>query len=275
VFVAAFEGSHDWGDLYVLIGFGVVGWIMKRLGWPRPPMVLGIVVGGIFERYLYISTSLYGAGWLLRWPVLVILALVAWALFRPLSEIAVSVVREIRAVKAHHLRFGASAAFTLAVIAFIVAAILLSSDWPPAAKPVPLTACYMALTAAGLNLISELFGAAQPAAASASLESGRAVRHVDFDIPPEAARRQATIYFAWLAVFLLAIWLIGFLPAIALFVFAYMWLGFGEPVIHSAGFAAATVLLCWGLFDRLLAVAWPPSLLGDYVPALRAMLGFV
>src|SRR5215472_10231983 len=275
VFVAAFQGAHDWGDLYSIMIFGVVGWIMKRLGWPRPPMVLGIVIGGIFERYLYISTSLFGTAWMLRPIVLVILALVAWALFRPLSEIAVSVVREIRAVKAHHLRFGASAAFTLAVIAFIVAAILLSSDWPAAAKPVPLTACYMALTAAGLNLISELFGAGQPAAAGAAIESGRAVRHVDFEIAPHVARRQATIYFAWLAAFLLTIWLIGFLPAIALFVFAYMCLGFGEPVIHSAGFAAATVLLCWGLFDRLLAVAWPASLLGNYFPALRAMLGFV
>src|SRR5437660_8301624 len=87
VFVAAYEGSHDWGDLFVLIGFGVVGWIMKRLGWPRPPMVLGIVIGGIFERYLYISTSLYGAGWLLRPVVIGILCLVAWALFKPLSEI--------------------------------------------------------------------------------------------------------------------------------------------------------------------------------------------
>jgi hypothetical protein len=133
----------------------------------------------------------------------------------------------------------------------------------------------MALTAAGLNLISELFGAGQPAAASAAIESGRAVRHVDFEIAPQVARRQATIYFAWLAAFLLAIWLIGFLPAIALFVFAYMCFGFGEPALHSAGFAAATVLLCWGLFDRLLAVAWPPSLLGDYFPALRALLGFV
>ena len=37
VFVAAFEGEHDWGDLYSLVFFGVVGWIMKRLGWPRPP----------------------------------------------------------------------------------------------------------------------------------------------------------------------------------------------------------------------------------------------
>src|SRR5882672_4816317 len=128
VFVAAYEGSHDWGDLFVLLGFGVVGWLMKRLGWPRPPMVLGIVIGGIFERYLFISTSLYGSGWLLRPVVVVILCLVAWALFKPLSEIALSVVREIREVKTHHLRFGASASFTLAIVAFIAIAILLSSE---------------------------------------------------------------------------------------------------------------------------------------------------
>src|SRR6201993_3322408 len=59
VFVAAFEGEHDWGDLLSLLFFGVIGWFMKRLGWPRPPMGLGIVVGGIFERYLFISTPLY------------------------------------------------------------------------------------------------------------------------------------------------------------------------------------------------------------------------
>jgi putative tricarboxylic transport membrane protein len=275
VFVAAYEGSHDWGDLYVLFGFGVVGWIMKRLGWPRPPMVLGIVVGGIFERYLYISTSLYGIGWLQRPVVIGILCLVAWALFKPLSEIVVSVVREIREVKRHHLNVGASAAFTLAVIAFILAAIYLSSEWPPAAKPVPLTACYMALTAACLNLISELFGKQQTLAARGNVDGGVKVQHVDIGVTPELARRQSVVYFAWLAAFMLTIWLVGFLPAIAIFILAYMWLGFGEPLLQSAAFAAGTVLLCWGLFDRLLAVSWPASLLGDYVPALRSMLGFI
>src|SRR5499427_5055573 len=275
VFVAAFEGSHDWGDLYVLIGFGVVGWIMKRLGWPRPPMVLGIVIGGIFERYLYISTSLYGIGWLWRPVVIVILCLVAWALFKPLSEIVISVVREVREVKRHQLRFGASAAFTVAVIVFILAAIALSTDWPAAAKPVPLTACYMALTAACLNLINELFGKEQSAAARGNVDGGVAVRHVDLGIDPAAARRQATVYFVWLAAFLLAIWLVGFLPAIAIFVLAYMWLGFGERFAPSFGFAAATTLLCWGLFDRVLSVHWPASVIGDAFPQLRAMFGFV
>ena len=95
VFVAAFEGSHDWGDLYSLLFFGIIGWIMKRLGWPRPPMVLGIVVGGIFERYLFISTQLYGWGWLWRPAVLAILACVVWALYRPISQIVEDVDRSI------------------------------------------------------------------------------------------------------------------------------------------------------------------------------------
>ncbi len=275
VFVAAYEGSHDWGDLFVLIGFGIIGWIMKRLGWPRPPMVLGIVIGGIFERYLYISTSLYGAGWLLRPVVIGILCLVAWSLFKPLSEIVISVVREIREVKRHHLRFGASASFTVAIIAFIGIAILLSIDWPAAAKPVPLTACYMALAAATLNLMNELFGKEQSAAARGNVDGGIAVGHVDIGVTPEVARRQSTLYFAWLAGFLLTIWLIGFLPAIAIFVFAYMRFGFREPTIHSAGFAAITVVLCWGLFDRILSVHWPQSLLGDLFPELRAAVGFI
>src|SRR6266436_1050445 len=104
VFVAAYEGTHDWGDLFVLLGFGVVGWIMKRLGWPRPPMALGLVIGGIFERYLYISTSLYGAAWLLRPVVLCILVLVAWALFRPFAEIVRSIAGELRQIGKHPLR---------------------------------------------------------------------------------------------------------------------------------------------------------------------------
>jgi putative tricarboxylic transport membrane protein len=275
VFVAAYEGSHDWGDLFVLLGFGVVGWLMKRLGWPRPPMVLGIVIGGIFERYLFISTSLYGSAWLLRPVVIVILCLVAWALFKPLSEIVLNVVREIREVKRHQLRFGASASFTLAVIAFIAIAVLLSSEWPAAAKPVPLTACYMALTAATLNLINELFGKEQSAATRGNVDGGVAVKNIDLGVTPEAARRQATVYFAWLAAFLLAIWLVGFLPAIALFVFAYMCFGFGESALQSAGFAAATALLCWGLFDRVLSVHWPQSLIGDLWPGLREVVGFI
>jgi hypothetical protein len=209
--------------------------------------------------------------------VTIVLCLVAWALFKPMSEIVVNVARELRQVQAHRLRFGTSAAFSLAVIAFIVAAILLSLDWPAVAKPVPLTACYMALTAAVLNLINELFGQQQPEAARHNVDGGGGVtaHQADLGVDIVAARWQSGYYFAWLVGFLAAIWLVGFIPAIAIFVFAYMCVGFGESAIRALGFAAATALLAWGLFDRVLAVAWPASLLGDLLPELRSFLGFI
>jgi putative tricarboxylic transport membrane protein len=279
VFVAAYEGSHDWGDLYSVMIFGVVGWIMKRLAWPRPPLVVGLVIGAIFERYLYISTSLYGLGWLTRPVVLVILALVAWALYRPLSEIVRSVIAELRQIGSHPLRISASAAFTVAIILFIIAAIALSTDWPAAAKPVPLPACGMALTAAALNLVNELFGKEQ--AALANVDGGVAtgghgpIADKNFGMSSARVRAQAAVYFGWLAGLLVLVALVGFIPAIAIFIVAYMHLGFKEPLANSVAYAVITSLLCWGLFHKLLAVAWPQSLLGDIFPALRATLGFI
>jgi putative tricarboxylic transport membrane protein len=276
VFVAAFEGAHDWGDLYSIMLFGVVGWVMKRLGWPRPPMVLGLVVGGIFERYLYISTSLYGTAWMLRPVVLAIFALVAWALYRPLAKIVTDLFREFRQLRPHHLRLGASAAFTIAIIATISIAIALASDWPQTAKPVPLTACGMALVAATLNLINELFGREKADASQGGLEGGvHAGATLDLGVTPRVLRWRATSYFLWLAGFIGLIALIGFVPAIAVFVFAYMRFGFGERTLSSLGFALATTLLCWALFDQALAVAWPHSLLGDEFPDLRARIGLI
>jgi putative tricarboxylic transport membrane protein len=279
VFVAAYEGSHDWGDLYSLMVFGVVGWIMKRLAWPRPPLVVGLVIGAIFERYLYISTSLYGLAWLTRPVVLVILALVAWALYRPLSEIVRSVISELRQIGSHPFRISASAAFTMAIILFIIVAIALSTGWPAAAKPVPLTACGMALTAAALNLVNELFG--KELAARGNVDGGVAVgSHApiadkNFGMSGARVRAQAVIYFGWLAGLLALVALIGFIPAIAIFIVAYMHLGFKESLASAILYAAITTMLCWGLFHKLLAVAWPQSLLGDIFPALRATLGFI
>jgi TctA family transporter len=270
VFVAAFEGEHDWGDLYALLFFGVVGWIMKRLGWPRPPMVLGLVVGAIFERYLFISMQLYGWAWLLRPAVLVILACVVWALYRPLSQIAVTLVGQLRAVGVRQPRFGAAPAFTLGIIVLVVAAILSSLDWPRDAKLVPLTACGMAFTAAVLNLINELFGAEPKAVLHADSGTKISAHVPELGVPDDVVRWRATIFFFWTAGFVALVALIGFIPAIAVFVFAYMRFGFGENWRTAVGFAAATTCLCYLVFHWALAVAWPPSLLGELFPQLRA-----
>ncbi len=75
IFVAAFQTTADWGDLVTLIGFSLLGIAMKRLEWPRPPLIVGIVLQRLAETYFFLTTKLYGAAWVTRPLVLLLLAL--------------------------------------------------------------------------------------------------------------------------------------------------------------------------------------------------------
>ena len=271
VFIASYQGSHDWGDLCTLLLFGVIGSFMKSLDWPRPPMVLGLVIGGIFERYLFISTELYGIAWLWRPVVLVILVLIGWSLYRPLSKLAIDLIQQLRDVGIRRFRFTPSAAFSLSIIALIVAAIISSLDWPHPAKLVPLTASVIGLITASLNLICELFGSEQTAADG--MTTTPAIEKVS--IAPELARRRAIIYFGWLFLLLGLIAVVGFIPAIFVFVFTYMNRGFHEGWPSSLGYATATGTVCWVVFNWALNVVWPHSLVGDMMPILRSATGLL
>src|SRR5712664_1075359 len=86
IYIGAFEGSRSWGDLFALLAFGVIGWTMKQLRWPRPPLILGLVLGDVIERYLFISVERYGYEWLGRPIVIGLLALAVYGLFRPFVQ---------------------------------------------------------------------------------------------------------------------------------------------------------------------------------------------
>jgi len=73
--VAAFQTTADWGDLVTLIGFSLLGIAMKRLEWPRPPLIVGIVLQRLAETYFFLTTKLYGAAWMTRPLVLLLFTL--------------------------------------------------------------------------------------------------------------------------------------------------------------------------------------------------------
>ncbi len=70
VFMGSWMATQDIGDLMVLVAFGVLGYLMKRWGWPRPPVALGLILGPFVERYLDLSISVFGWSWLGR-PIVV------------------------------------------------------------------------------------------------------------------------------------------------------------------------------------------------------------
>jgi TctA family transporter len=66
-------------DMVACVAAGFVGMIMVRLNWPRPPLILGMVLGPLVEKNLFISYSRYEFSFLLR-PVLVGIILVGLAI---------------------------------------------------------------------------------------------------------------------------------------------------------------------------------------------------
>lgn len=42
-------------DVYLMLGFGAVGWVMDKLKFPLPPVVLGLILGGFAEENLRLA----------------------------------------------------------------------------------------------------------------------------------------------------------------------------------------------------------------------------
>lgn len=76
VFLAAVQATASFWDVVVLLAFSLLGWLMKRFYWPRPPLLLGFVLASILERNLSIAVDRYGLGWVSRPMVLAILSLI-------------------------------------------------------------------------------------------------------------------------------------------------------------------------------------------------------
>jgi len=68
--VAAYQSTRNWGDLIAFFVIGIIGWFMKQVGFPRPPMLIGFVLAISAERYLHRAMSLYGTEWFTR-PIVV------------------------------------------------------------------------------------------------------------------------------------------------------------------------------------------------------------
>jgi putative tricarboxylic transport membrane protein len=78
VYIGAFAEKNALLDLTTMLFFGLVGLLMHHLNWPRPPLVLGLVLGRLAENYLFLSHARYGLDFMLptfsaSWPFISVL----------------------------------------------------------------------------------------------------------------------------------------------------------------------------------------------------------
>ncbi|MBI4333437.1 MAG: tripartite tricarboxylate transporter permease [Chloroflexi bacterium] len=77
VLLGAFTANYAFQDLLMLLGFAVLGFFMKLANWPRAPLILGIVLGPIMEKYLWLASARYGTQWLWRPGVILLFVMIA------------------------------------------------------------------------------------------------------------------------------------------------------------------------------------------------------
>ena len=76
-FLGAFLSHRAWENMVLLALLGVLGYFLKKYDWPRPPFVIGLILGPIAEDSFHKSMSLWGPAFLLRPGALIMLVLIA------------------------------------------------------------------------------------------------------------------------------------------------------------------------------------------------------
>ena len=80
VFTLTYLGSYlshrAWENLVLLTVLGTLGYLMKRHHWPRPPFVIGLILGPIVEDSFHKATALWGPLFILRPGAMALMALI-------------------------------------------------------------------------------------------------------------------------------------------------------------------------------------------------------
>ncbi|HEY1607748.1 MAG TPA: tripartite tricarboxylate transporter permease [Paraburkholderia sp.] len=261
IFVGAFQGSRSWGDLFVLLIAGVIGWTMKRLRWARPPVILGLVLGVLMERYMTISFVRYGTHWATRPVVMVLLALAALVFFKPLfNALRSGGLARVRpsgkiALKREDLVY----VFFIAIGTYMLAT---SQSWTLMARIGPTVVAGILVAAGTLSLAYKVFfvpaGAATAGAGGVHMDVSS---DHDEKLPNKVVLLRAARFFGWFVAFLVCMSLIGMIPTVPIMIVAFMRVEGRESWKLSLIIAACVTALIYGVFDQLIHIPWPSSLL--------------
>lgn len=265
ILMGALSASRDALDLFVVFLFGVLGYFMKRFAYPRPPLILGMILGSLLEKYLYISTASYGYKWLMRPSVIILfvltigsLALTLWGRREKRSG-ARTVTEPGMTQEKASFRFAPAVILTLLFLVVFVAAIAMGWQWPFMAQLMPL------YVVAASGVVLSLIQVFRDLTVSQVAEAGG--RRVEMDevfrsgLDGKVELKRTLGFFAWYGGAAVAIWLLGIVIALPAFVFLYSLLDGRERWWKALLLSAGAYLLLWGLFEALFKIVWPTGYL--------------
>jgi TctA family transporter len=261
VYLGAFAENNAFGDVVVMLVFGALGWVMVQTDWPRPPLILGLVLGKLAEENLFLSIDNYDLEWLGFPSVLALFALIVLGILYPVfqkwreqrnkpSYKQLAAVAELQAKEAIPVSIWMPI-FSLFVVALFAWALWQAWGWDFRPGLFPWVVGFMGLPLAALQLNLDIAGAVKTIGHGLVKARDQDAAHL---------RRETIKISAWILGYFAAIWLLGFSVAIAVMTLLYLKLAKERWLI-----ALVLTFFAWvsfyGLFVYFLHVPFPEGLL--------------
>ncbi len=257
IYLGAFAEKNAFEDIYLVMLFGALGWVLVKVDWPRPPLILGLVLGPLAENRLFLSTDNYGMAWLGRPAVLVILVLTVIGGLYPVLKAFKEKEKKLAAAPSSPqpesgggVRFDWPAAFSLFIVLAFGLALWESRNFDLRAGLFPWVIGIPVFILGLVQLFKELLGK----------EKRKSEDHLAHEGPvvSQALANKRTVRISvWIFGYFLLIWLLGFSLGGVLCVFLQLKFGSREKWLLSIILTFIAWAVVYGVFDRILHVPFP------------------
>ncbi len=268
VFMGSWLGAQSMGDLILMCSMGALGLFMKRSGWPRPPLIIALVLGPNMENALVISNRIYGTlGWLERTPswiigIIIVLTVAGTASGLLKRRAAAPIPAKDPELSAKLSIEGGERnpviAIMLAVffVAFFAAAAILAIDFHPTNRQYPIAVCVTAL----LLLAAILWKDVKAVRLSVPGDGGLGATWLKS--MAEGDMRRGLNFILWVAVTVFGCWLIGQKFAIAALVLSYLVFWGKRPVWFAVAYAAFIYMFITAFYDWTMHIPFQRPFIG-------------
>jgi len=250
--VGAYALRNSFGDVATAVVFGIVGYLMIRLEFPRLTLVIALVLGNLAEVSFFQSSKILRGDWseMMSRPAVGVIAILI------LVSLSVPAVQRIM----RRRKAGGDApavapadavtasrgewAFSAFVLAFIVGYLLESYTYEEDERTVPLLAAWATLAIYVLDVLL--------------MSNTRAGRVVAIVFPrvrgplDQGPAKLAASLFSWFTGLAIGIYLVGFLITIPLYVIASLMLRGRRQFKTATIFSAGIFAMVWIVFEWLM-----------------------
>ena len=276
VYLGGFAVKNSFGDMLLVLIFGMLGWLMVKFDWQRPPLLLGLVLGGIAENNLFIASRIYGYEWLTHPGVIVIALITVVGTLYPLvktwlkrgredkSEVSepesAALVTTVPVPFPTRLAHAVFALFMVFIFAYVVYQAKFGfGAWEPRAGLFPWVIGLPSLLLAIYVLFKDF------SRTTRELKIDEQPLENEPEVDPVVARQRTIAITGWIVGFFAAIWLLGFVPASAIATFLYLKLGAQEKWPITLALSFGCWLFFYGVFDYALHLPFPRGTIQEWV----------